>query len=130
METETTDLVSGDMLQQIPAPAKNIPNAPTQVFQALCGIPPTWIYMTFFGLLNLCHWTTHEPRSWKGLICRAASEGVHCGSNQTNKRNKQTKREIDTHNLAACLSTLLLQPVPRLLNPWAGFIKPLATNGT
>lgn len=43
METETTDLVSSDMLQQIPAPAKNIPNAPTQVFQALCGIPPTWI---------------------------------------------------------------------------------------
>ena len=54
LETVTTDLVSSDMLQQFPAPSKDIPNASTQVFQDVPSFlrntrklskpsPPGWI---------------------------------------------------------------------------------------
>ena len=84
------------------------------MFQAFCGIPencPNHLHPGGYDILWVAEsLSTHEPRSWKGLIRRTAwniclcvqrlhqtSQGVRCGSNQTNKRNKQTKREVDTH---------------------------------
>ena len=91
METETTDLVSSDMLQQIPAPAKKHPKRTNSSVSSFVR-NTTHMDMTFFGLLNLCHWTTHEPRSWKGLICRAARECTVEATKQTRETSRPNEK--------------------------------------